>query len=211
MDLPAAQTDLSKAQAIMDTANKTLSRWQSVRNGTNSTIMGASSISGEDLARWFNGTGRKASITVSIEELANIYIEEGNTEGVRGDIAFAQSVLETGSFGFPAYGQLNPSNNNFAGIGACDSCAHGYGFPDARTGVRAQIQLLRNYADPTVTSSKLANPPVMPNYDNFGLHGRAPTWQDLTGTWASSTEYGPKIMGIYAGIVSWLGGHPPGV
>ena len=41
-------------------------------------------------------------------------------------VAFAQSILETGYFSFPGGGQLVPSDNNFAGIGACDSCAAGW-------------------------------------------------------------------------------------
>ena len=41
------------------------------------------------------------------------------------------------------------TDNNFAGIGWCDSCPHGFDFPDAETGVRAQMQLLRIYVDPT--------------------------------------------------------------
>ena len=42
---------------------------------------------------------------------------------------------------------VRPYNNNFAGIGACDSCGNGFQFSSALNGVRAQIQLLRNYAD----------------------------------------------------------------
>ena len=51
-------------------------------------------------------------------ELAQDYIDEGTAAGVRGDIAFAQSILETGSFYFPDGGQLTPQDNNFAGMDA---------------------------------------------------------------------------------------------
>ena len=66
---------------------------------------------------------------------------EGQAEGVRGDLAFAQSIVETASFGVAA-------GSNYSGIGVCDSCTGGYAFPTPLDGVRAQIQLLRNYADP---------------------------------------------------------------
>jgi hypothetical protein len=164
-------------------------------------------LSGEELAAWYNGTNRKANTTVPIEELAAIYVDEGKAEGVRSDIAFAQSILETGSFSYPDYGQVRGTDNNFAGIGACDSCDNGYGFPDARTGVRAQIQHLRNYAQPGVTEAQLAHPAVLPKFDSFSLKGKAPTWQALTGTWASSTTYGPKIFGVYFGILEWVTTH----
>jgi len=98
-------------------------------------------------------------------------------------------------------------DNNFAGIGACDSCPHGYVFPDARTGIRAQIQLLRNYADPTVTEAKLANPSALQNFDTFGLRGNAPTWNGLTHRWATADGYGDKILLLYVDILK----HATGV
>ena len=43
-----------------------------------------------------------------------------------------------------------PDNNNFPGSGHATSCGNGYQFSNAQAGVRAQIQLLRNYADTLV-------------------------------------------------------------
>ena len=83
----------------------------------------------------------------SLEQLAELFVTEGNRYHVRGDIAFAQSIVETAWFNFPDYGLVRPHNNNFSGIGACDSCPGGFQFSSALAGVRAQIQLLRNYAD----------------------------------------------------------------
>ena len=39
-------------------------------------------------------------------------------EGVAGDLAFAQSIIETGYFNFSA--RVLPSYNNFSGLGAVD-------------------------------------------------------------------------------------------
>ena len=90
----------------------------------------------EPAHRAADGRLRRASghytprITVPIDELAQDYIDEGENAGVRGDVAFAQSILETGGFSFPGGGQVLVNDNNFAGIGACDSCKHGFSFAD---------------------------------------------------------------------------------
>ena len=107
-------------------------------------------------------------------------MEEGKAEHVRPELAFAQSIIETGSFG-------NALDNNYAGIGACDSCQGEPAFPTPRDGVRGQIQLLRNYADPTSRAANLANPPsptiygndpvaAARGYDTFFAKGARPTW-----------------------------------
>ena len=59
---------------------------------------------------------------------------KGTRDGVRGDIAFVQSILETGWFSFQG-SQIPPDANNFAGIYAFDgrtglpNCAHGDSSP----------------------------------------------------------------------------------
>ena len=151
----------------------------------------------DEITAWFNSTGHAANATVPIQQLVSYY-EQAATQGgpnntpatgVRFDLAFAQSVVETGYFSFPAYGQLTPADNNFAGIGACDSCAHGWHFPDALTGVAAQEELLESYASPT----KIPTPLI----GNVGVGGCCPTWMALAGKWASSTVYGISIMTVY--------------
>lgn len=185
---------------VLDSAGA-LARWNTIKDGADTPILGKSVLTAAELTDWFTSTKRKTNSTVPIDELARLFIEEGSVEGVRADIAFAQSILETGSFQFPSGGQLNGIDNNFAGIGACDSCPHGYVFPDARTGIRAQIQLLRNYADPTVTAATLANPSVLQNFDRFGLRGNAARWSDLTHRWATADGYGDKILLLYVDIL----------
>ena len=81
-------------------------------------------------------------------------------------------MLETGSFSYPAGGQVRGTDNNFAGMGACDSCNGGNRFPDARTGVRAQLQQLRVYADATLTNAALNPPAVNPKLDRHHLKGK---------------------------------------
>ncbi len=82
----------------------------------------------------------------SVEELAKMFIEEAQIEGVRADVAFAQSLKETGYFRYG--GIVLPDQNNYAGIGALNNNAQGDAakFESPRIGVRAQIQHLKAYA-----------------------------------------------------------------
>lgn len=159
------------------------------------SILGASMLTPDEIAAWFASSGHTANATVPIQQLITDYQQAAlggpstPATGVRFDLAFAQSVVETGYFSFPAYGQLTPGDNNFAGIGACDSCAHGWHFPDALTGVSAQMELLEAYSSPT----KVATPLI----GNVGVGGCCPTWMALAGKWATSTVYGISIMTVY--------------
>jgi hypothetical protein len=159
------------------------------------SILGPSVLSSREMAGWFASTGRKAHTTVTMAQLANDYALAGQQTDVRADLAFAQSLIETGYFSFPAGGQLTPKDNNFAGIGACDSCAHGWSFPDALTGVTAQLQLLDAYASPVQVPTNLVG--------NVGVGGCCPTWMELAGTWASNVQYGIAIMTIYHHMLAW--------
>ena len=132
---------------------------------THTPVMGPNLLSAAQLARWFNsvhgGTPPNVpSLHDNVTALAQTFIDEGRIEGVRGDIAFVQSILETGWFSF-ADSQIPPDANNFAGINAFDgrpglpNCKHGDSTPSRgasrrpRIGVLNQIQLLRSYADAT--------------------------------------------------------------
>ena len=109
------------------------------------TVMGDSELTGDQIAAWFTARGVHYQLSgdTTIGELADLFVEEGAAEHVRGDIAFAQAMLETGSF-------AHATDNNYGGIGACDSCNGEIPFPTPRDGVRGQIQMLKNYADPGV-------------------------------------------------------------
>jgi len=118
-------------------------------------VMGPTVLSAAEMAAWYRSSGAspKLSDGMSIDELAQVYVEEGSAENVRGDFAFAQSYVETGGF------RAGGSDNNFSGLGACDGCRGETRFPSARDGIRAQIQHLRNYADRNSSAAGLSNPP----------------------------------------------------
>jgi hypothetical protein len=166
-------------------------------------IMGASRLTAAQLAAWFNGRQPRPpgvhSATVPVETLAQYYIEEGGAEGVTGDVAFVQGVVETAWFRFS--GTVPAWKNNFAGIGATDTNPDPATFPDARTGVRAQIQHLRAYADPRAYACSvppLSNPCVDPRFALVVPKGRAPSWSQMgNGNWASAATYAASILRRY--------------
>lgn len=202
-------------QAVVDDARRRLeeaeagiARFHALADTAGSPIMGPNRLTAEDLADFVRAGPVAPRITVSIEELAQYYIEESEKLGIRGDVAFAQSILETGYFGFHG-SMVEPEDNNFAGIGACDSCRRGFQFPDARTGVRAQMQLLRVYVDPTVTEGSLPDPLLMPRTLRLGFRGDVQSWWDLTGTWATAHDYGIRVYDLYLKIVAASGKPAP--
>jgi hypothetical protein len=159
------------------------------------SILGPSTLTAAEIAGWFASTGRTEDAGVPISQLADDYLSAGTATGVRGDVAFAQSIVETGNFDFPAGGQLTAADNNYAGIGACDSCATGLTFATPQTGVSAQEELLEAFASPVKVPTPLVGP--------VGIGGCCRTWVALAGTWASSLNYGVEILSVYKQMLDW--------
>jgi hypothetical protein len=169
-------------------------------------IMGPTVLNSVEMASWLRTTGSSPQLSggVTLEQLGQMFVDEGTAENVRGDVAFAQAYIETG--GFSAGG----SDNNFSGLGACDGCGGQNRFPDAREGIRAQIQLLKAYAG----GGPLVNPPspywwtgAAGAYASFGGTGDAPTWEQMGGgNWASDGAYAGKVLGTYDKMIASAGG-----
>jgi hypothetical protein len=180
------------------------------------SVTGPSALSAAQIVAWFKAKAPADAVysaSVPIDQLVQIFMEESADENVRGDIAFAQSVIETRYFAYG--GQVQPFQNNYAGIGACDSCHGGIAFPDARSGVRAQIQLLRNFADTGSRSWNLAHPlvpqlfPTAKSYDNYRYKGRAPDWFNMgNGNWATSPDYAYAVLNKYNAMRAFSGLPP---
>lgn len=122
-------------------------------------IMGKAQATAQQMALFCRSKNSTPQLTsCSLEQLAEMFIEEGEAEGVRGDVAFAQSLHETGYFKFG--GIVFPTQNNYAGIGALNGNATGQAasFPDPRTGVRAQIQHLKAYASTEALVNECVDP-----------------------------------------------------
>jgi hypothetical protein len=93
---------------------------------------------------------------------------------------------------------MPPEHNNFSGIGAVDTGTSSAAFATPQIGVRAQIQHLRAYADPTVTVARLATPLESPRFSLVNPKGRAPLWNQFgNGNWATDPDYAAKILNLY--------------
>lgn len=174
------------------------------------SILGPSRLTATELTAWFEarrGSRRASRASIPLDTLARYYVEEGDAEGVAGDVAFVQAVLETGWFAFP--GLVAPGQNNFAGLGASDHHPAPATFPDARTGVRAQIQHLRAYADPAAlacATPPLRHPCVDPRFQLVVPKGKARSWNEMGGgNWAASPEYGATILRLYRDALAHAG------
>lgn len=174
-------------------------------NAGGPSILGSPVLSAAEMAGWFASTGAVAGIAVPVSQLASDYIAAGKLTGVRGDVAFAQSVLETGYFSFPANGQDPAAYNNFAGIGACNSCKHGWKFSSASAGVLAQERLLSEYAG-NFSGSGVKQGPNEP-VKRSGTSGCCQTWMALSGVWASNPNYGYEILSVYKEMLDWVVGQ----
>jgi hypothetical protein len=174
--------------------------FETAATSATSPILGPSRLTAKQMADYVVAQHYTPHITVPIEVLAQIYLDEGARTGVRGDVAFAQSILETAGFANPGSA---PTDNNFAGIGWCDTCAHGFDFPDALTGVRAQMQLLRIYVDPAFPDPAYKDPILLPGTLQLGFRGKVQTWWDLWGTWATGALYGQRVYDIYERMVAF--------
>lgn len=180
-------------------------------------IMGKAQVTAQQMALFCRSKNSTPQLTsCSLEQLAEMFIEEGEAEGVRGDVAFAQSLHETGYFKFG--GIVLPTQNNYAGIGALNGNATGQAasFPDPRTGVRAQIQHLKAYA----STEALVNECVDPRF-SLVARGVAPYVEWLGAAdnpqgrgWAvPGAGYGANIVKLLGQILAYKDpgdGYPEG-
>ncbi len=113
-------------------------------------IEGESSVTVNQMVKYFQNSkktypakelGKGGAST--IEEFCRIFYEEANAENIKVEVAFAQTMKETGWLQFG--GDVKIEQYNFAGLGATGNGVRGESFPDVRTGVRAQIQHLKAY------------------------------------------------------------------
>ncbi len=163
-----------------------------VSTHTKTPIMGASIATSEQMYQFARSVNPAFP-----RDLAQLYLEIGARYSVRGDIAFAQMIKETGYHRFG--GDVLPSQYNYAGIGAVGGGARGAFFQNPREGVTAHIQHLYAYASkaPLPEGEVLVNP-------RFYLvtRGIAPHWEDLNGRWAvPGVNYGQEIVDIYRRMI----------
>ena len=164
-------------------------------------VTGAARASAEQMAAYLKAKNPGAA--QSVFDMIPLYLSEGAAEGIRGDVAFAQSCLETGNFGFKG-SAVTLDQNNFCGMGVTANGVKGNSFDTPQMGIRAQIQHLKAYAN----SEALKNPCIDPRFQ-YVTRGSAPyvEWlgqkenPDGKG-WAAGAGYGGKILAILSGILA---------
>ena len=172
-------------------------------------MLGSSLVTPDQIVAWYASTGVVPASPAPIPELASRFIDEGAAQGVRGDIAFAQSMLETGYLRFG--GLVKPTDLNFSGLGACDSCSGGLAFPSAQAGIRAQIQHLYAYAAAGADPAVLARPLADARFARVQPPGRAALWEQMgNGNWATGPDYAQKVLRVWRLMLAHAGvAEPP--
>jgi len=172
-------------------------------------IMGNAVATAEQMKNYIKAKNPK--VVQSVLDMVPLYLSEGGMEGVRGDIAFAQSCLETGNFTFSG-SAVTLSQNNFCGMGVTGGGVKGNSFGTPQLGIRAQVQHLKAYASTDALKNACIDPRF--RYVTRGCAGYA-EWlgqkenPDGKG-WAAGAGYGAKILAILKGILGMAGGASSG-
>ena len=165
-------------------------------------IMGASETSLTQMVNYYNSkaiypTFYMYSDAPTIMDFCRIYVEECTAEGVKPEVAFCQTMKETGFLTFG--GDVSITQYNFAGLGATGNGATGDSFSSVREGVRAQVQHLKAYA----SKDSLSYPCVDKRF-SYVSRGCAPyvEWLGISENpygkgWATAKNYGYSIVNGY--------------
>ena len=167
-------------------------------------ITGTSSVTVSQMVKYYNTYSSiaypSAALTkggaADIETFCKIIKEEADAENMKADVVFIQAMLETGYLKFG--GDVKISQFNFAGLGATGNGVAGNSFKDVRTGIRAQVQHLKAYAN----KEALKNTCVDVRF-SYVPRGSAPYVECLGiqenpngGGWAASKNYGNDLLGL---------------
>lgn len=142
------------------------------------------------------------NVAKSVIKMIPLYLSEGRTEGIRGDLAFAQSCLETGNFTFKG-SAVTMDQNNFCGMGVTRNGMKGSSFSTPQMGIRAQVQHLKAYAN----KEALVNACVDPRF-KYVKRGCIPYIEQLgiqenpnKEGWSAGKNYGGQILDILSRIL----------
>ncbi|MCL2703236.1 MAG: N-acetylmuramoyl-L-alanine amidase [Defluviitaleaceae bacterium] len=165
-------------------------------------LIGLTAIMGTPVAKTEQMREYIKRINPNAPDIALYYTNEGANEGVRGDIAFAQSCLETGNFTY-VNSAVTPDQYNFCGMGVTERGMKGNSFETAQLGVRAQIHHLKAYA----SKEPLNNENISPRF-HLVTRGAAPYVEWLGAKenpqgkgWSMGEGYGEKILRILSAII----------
>ena len=142
---------------------------------------------------------RTPDLDPRFRDIARYYKMHGEAFGIRWDYAFFQMLLETNFLSYKTgsgrRGDVDPRQNNFAGIGTTGGGVPGDSFPDVSTGVKAQMQHLIAYSGEHV-AHPLA-PRTREKQDDIIEQSHAlrrpVRFDDLTNRWAKDRDYAKSI------------------
>ena len=142
---------------------------------------------------------RNSNLDPRFADIAATYKRHGEIWRVRWDYAFFQMAVETNFLtyrtGNGRWGDVNPKQNNFAGLGTTGGGVPGDSYPDVNTGVLAQIQHLVVYSgeridEPVGARTRLKQDDILVTMAD--KKGRT-TFADLARRWAADKHYGASI------------------
>lgn len=187
------------------------------------TLMGSSYCSLEQMQRYLNNVEATVKYNAAVngktfvpfpKDIASYYYNISKKYNIRGDVALAQALLETGYF---QYGnEVKPWQNNYCGLGAIGRVTtqedldkqifsqvnhnkayllvgyHGWCYDSVASGVEAHIQHMYSYAS---ASSLPAGTELLDGRFAHGNRGKAIYLNDLNGKWAvPGNNYGENIF-----------------
>ncbi len=133
---------------------------------------------------------RNPKLDKRFENIADYYQHHGEALGVRWDYAFFQMLVETNWLKYRTprgkMGDVHPSQNNFAGLGATGNGVPGESFKDVSSGVLAHLQHVLMYSG-TRIENPIANRTRMVQewlLDWARGFSRPVTFTDLTKQWS---------------------------
>ena len=187
------------------------------------TLMGSSYCSLEQMQRYLNNVEATVKYNAAVngktfvpfpKDIASYYYNISKKYNIRGDVALAQALLETGYF---QYGnEVKPWQNNYCGLGAIGRVTtqedldkqifsqvnhnkayllvgyHGWCYDSVASGVEAHIQHMYSYAS---ASPLPAETELLDGRFAHGNRGKAIYLNDLNGKWAvPGNNYGENIF-----------------
>lgn len=168
-------------------------------------IMGTSLATVEQMQSYIRRVN--SGVPQKVIDMLHYYLSEGQAEGVRGDIAFCQSCIETGNFGFVG-SAVTLDQNNFAGIGVTSNGMRGNSWATPQLGIRAQIQHLKAYGSTEALEQACVDPrfKYVPRASAVCVEWLGIQENPQGAGWAAGRNYGDKILSVLDSVMQEEGG-----
>ena len=143
---------------------------------------------------------RNPKLDARYDKVTTEYMRQGEMLGLRWDFAFYQMIVETGALSYwrgSRAGDVKPTQNNFAGLGATGKGERGESFADIETGVRAHLEHLLLYAGKSVENPVAQRTRNVRDWNVLTAwhqtFTRPITFADMSTRWAQSKTYASML------------------